>query len=120
MHAYLQGVNNVHLVEPVNYPEFISLLRLCFFVLTDSGGIQEEALTFKKPVLVMRECTERVEAIEVGAAKLVGTSKEAIVSCAQALLDDPKIYSDMQVENNPFGDGKACERIIDFIKNGAW
>ena len=102
---------NVLLTEPVDYPELVFLLKRCHFVVTDSGGIQEEAPSFGKPVLVTRETTERPEAMELGLAKLVGTNEEALFSEMTALLDDPDAYSRMSRVANPYGDGRASRRI---------
>ena len=102
---------NVLLTEPVDYPELVFLLKRCHFVVTDSGGIQEEAPSFGKPVLVTRETTERPEAMELGLAKLVGTDKELLFSQMTALLDDPDAYSRMSQVANPYGDGRASCRI---------
>ena len=87
-----------------------------YFIITDSGGVQEEAPSLGKPVLVMRDTTERPEALEAGTVKLVGTSKEIIIKEAQKLLDDENEYNTMSKAHNPYGDGKACERIVNFIK----
>jgi UDP-N-acetylglucosamine 2-epimerase (non-hydrolysing) len=88
-----------------------------YFIITDSGGVQEEAPSLGKPVLVMRDTTERPEAVETGTVKLVGTNKESIINEAQKLLDDENEYNTMSKAHNPYGDGKACQRIIDFIKD---
>jgi UDP-N-acetylglucosamine 2-epimerase len=102
---------NVLLTDPVDYPELVFLLKRCHFVVTDSGGIQEEAPFFGKPVLVTRETTERPEAMELGLAKLVGTDEELLFSEMMALLDDPDAYSRMSRVANPYGDGRASSRI---------
>ncbi len=102
---------NVLLTEPVDYPELVFLLKRCHFVVTDSGGIQEEAPSFGKPVLVTRETTERPEAMELGLASLVGTDEELLFSEMTALLDDPEAYSRMSRVANPYGDGQASCRI---------
>jgi UDP-N-acetylglucosamine 2-epimerase (non-hydrolysing) len=102
---------NVLLTEPVDYPELVFLLKRCHFVVTDSGGIQEEAPSFGKPVLVTRETTERPEAMELGLARLVGTDDELLFSEMTALLDDPDAYSRMSRVANPYGDGRASCRI---------
>jgi UDP-N-acetylglucosamine 2-epimerase (non-hydrolysing) len=102
---------NVLLTEPVDYPELVFLLKHCRFVVTDSGGIQEEAPSFGKPVLVTRETTERPEAMELGLAKLVGTDEDLLFSQMTALLDDPDAYSRMSRVANPYGDGRASVRI---------
>lgn len=105
------GIGNVQIIPPTDYRSLIRLLRRCRLVLTDSGGIQEEAPTFGKPVLVMRKKTERREGIEAGSARLVGTDKEVIVREVSRLLDDPAAYRAMSVCVNPYGDGRASERI---------
>ncbi len=105
----------VHLVEPQDYATFVWLMDRAYFILTDSGGIQEEAPALGKPVLVARQATERVEALEAGVARLVGTDREKIVSAAQVLLDDRSEYERMAKAVNPFGDGKAAERIVSIV-----
>ena len=112
----LGGVPGIHLVDPVCYSDLLRLMSRCHFVLTDSGGIQEEAPSFSKPVLVLRETTERPDLIEVGAGKLVGTSAEQIVTAASTLLTDSRQYSAMSVAENPFGDGRAAERIVNILE----
>ena len=109
----LQGIHNVLLVSPLEYLPFVWLLKRCTLVLTDSGGIQEEAPTFAKPVLVMRQTTERPEGIRAGVAKLVGTSTNSIVAEANKILTDDDEYEAMSRGGNPYGDGHASERIID-------
>lgn len=111
----LEGVPRIHLTEPLDYITFVSLLRRCFLVLTDSGGIQEEAPSFSKPVLVMRTLTERPEASQFGLAKIVGMSREAILRETERLLSDQQAYQDMSEGENPYGDGKASERILEAI-----
>ena len=118
INALLGGVDRIHLTEPLNYLTFVSVLRRCFLVLTDSGGIQEEAPTFHKPVLVLRRLTERPEASDFGMAKIVGMSREGIVDEADRLLTDPEAYQDMTGGENPYGDGKASKRIVEAI--GRW
>ena len=103
---------NVHLIEPLDYLGFVYAMSKCHFVLTDSGGIQEEAPSLGKPVLVMRAVTERPEAVKAGTVTLVGTSTQTIVDRSTELLDDRGAYESMSVVHNPYGDGKACERII--------
>ena len=112
----LLGLQNVWLVEPLEYEDFIYLLKHSYLVLTDSGGIQEEAPSLGKPVLVMRDVTERPEAVEAGTVKLVGASKKNIVSNIDLLLNDESIYAKMAQAHNPYGDGKACDRIVEFIR----
>ncbi|WP_010422707.1 non-hydrolyzing UDP-N-acetylglucosamine 2-epimerase [Anaerophaga thermohalophila] len=107
---------NVHLIPPQNYLPFIYLLKTSSVILTDSGGIQEEAPGLGKPVLVMRETTERPEAVDAGTVKLVGTNKDLIVSEVTKLLTDNNYYLSMSKANNPYGDGKAAERIVEFLK----
>ncbi len=107
----LAGRERVHLIEPLEYLPFVHLLKKAHIVLTDSGGIQEEAPSLGKPVLVMREVTERPEAVEAGTARLVGTEHDAIVRAVQGLLDDSNAYSAMANRVNPYGDGKAAQRI---------
>ncbi len=107
----LRGVANLELIEPVDYLRFVSWIRASRIILTDSGGIQEEAPTFGKPTLVLREATERPEGIEAGVAKLVGTDEERIFREAERLLSDESHYVAMAQRQNPFGDGKAADRI---------
>lgn len=104
------------LIEPLDYVPFVQAMRRCHFVLTDSGGIQEEAPSLGKPVLIMRTNTERPEATESGAAQLVGTTREGIVTAARTLLSDPTIYSKMSTATNPFGDGTASQKILSAIE----
>ncbi len=115
-YSILKGMDRVHLIDPVPYPEIVNLMDKCHLVLTDSGGIQEEAPTFGKPVLVLREVTERPEAVEAGVAKVVGVKPERIIQEASTLLSSPEEYSKMAVTANPFGDGKAAQRIISAIR----
>lgn len=109
--AVLRGQDRVHLVEPLEYLPFVHLLKKAHIVLTDSGGIQEEAPSLGKPVLVMRDVTERPEAIEAGTAQLVGTGRDGIVNAVQRLLDDSNAYAAMASAVNPYGDGQSSERI---------
>jgi UDP-N-acetylglucosamine 2-epimerase (non-hydrolysing) len=106
---------NVELLEPLDYRSLVRELRRCQFALTDSGGIQEEAPTFGKPVLVLREKTERPEGVEAGLARLVGTDEERIVAEASRLLSDPSARRRMSEGANPYGDGRACDRIADAL-----
>ncbi|WP_096258014.1 non-hydrolyzing UDP-N-acetylglucosamine 2-epimerase [Lebetimonas natsushimae] len=111
----LSNIKNVYLIKPLNYPEFVYLMKKSYFIITDSGGIQEEAPSLGKPVLVMRDTTERPEAVKAGTVKLVETDKEKIVREAQKLIDDKKEYEKMSKAHNPYGDGKASERIKEFL-----
>lgn len=112
----LKDVSNIYLIEPLQYESFIYLMKQSYFIITDSGGVQEEAPSLGKPVLVMRDTTERPEALEAGTVKLVGTNAKTIIDEAQKLLDDGEAYQKMSKAHNPYGDGKACERIVNFIK----
>jgi len=114
-HELLGGRPNIHLVEPLPYLPFVDLLRRAYFIITDSGGIQEEAPSLGKPVLVMREKTERPEAVEAGTVKLVGTHEERIVAEATRLLEDPDEYARMTRVHNPYGDGQASRRIVEIL-----
>jgi UDP-N-acetylglucosamine 2-epimerase (non-hydrolysing) len=111
----LSEVSNISLIAPLDYPDLLQVMRHATLVLTDSGGIQEEAPTFKVPLLVMRDKTERPEGIEAGVAKLVGTARENIVSETSLLLSNPEQILAMQGEN-PYGDGKAAARIVDYLR----
>lgn len=115
MEAALSGLTNVALTEPLDYPQFVQLLDLSTLVLTDSGGVQEEAPALGKPVLVLRETTERPEGISAGTARLVGTDPARIISQILGLLDDDRAYATMSRAHNPYGDGKAAERIAEII-----
>lgn len=108
----LGGHPAVRVVEPLDYLDFAATLAACDLVLTDSGGIQEEAPSLGKPALVLRTTTERPEAVEVGAARLIGTEPEAVLAAAERVLDDPDLYRRMSRAGNPFGDGRASERIL--------
>ncbi len=107
----LDGVNDVHLLDPLSYLPFVWFLSRCAFVITDSGGIQEEAPSFGKPVLVTRDTTERPEAVDAGTVQLVGTDTNLLLAEANKLLDDEAAYSAMALAHNPYGDGKAAARI---------
>lgn len=111
----LRGRNNVHLIEPLDYLPFVYLMNKSHIILTDSGGIQEEAPSLGKPVLVMRDTTERPEAVEAGTVKLVGTDAQKIVSELSILLTDNTAYEKMSFAHNPYGDGKACQRITQVL-----
>lgn len=112
----LSNIANVHLIEPLQYESFIYLMDQSYFIITDSGGVQEEAPSLGKPVLVMRDTTERPEALEAGTVKLVGTDKEKIIQEATKLLHVSNEFEKMSKAHNPYGDGKACERVIEFMK----
>jgi UDP-N-acetylglucosamine 2-epimerase (non-hydrolysing) len=109
----LVGRENIHLTPPAGYAEFVWLMDRSTLILTDSGGVQEEAPTLRRPVLVLRDETERPEVIDAGAAQLVGTSTERIVAAATHLLTDPAAYRAAQIDHNPYGDGHAARRIVD-------
>jgi len=113
----LSTTSNIHLIEPLDYPALIWLMEKSYFVLTDSGGIQEEAPTLGKPVLVMRDVTERQEGIEAGTAKLVGTNKEVILKEAFDLLDNKDAYNKMAKAVNPYGAGTTSTQVLEIIKN---
>ena len=108
----LANLNNVFLIEPLDYLPFVYLMNKAYLLLTDSGGIQEEAPSLGKPVLVMRDTTERPEAVDAGTVKLVGTGVEAIVTALTSLLSNEAAYKAMSFSHNPYGDGKACARIL--------
>lgn len=111
----LSGIDNVHLIEPLDYLPFVYLMSRSYLILTDSGGIQEEAPSLGKPVLVMRDVTERPEALAAGTVRLVGADTSAIVSNLRTLLTDKAAYQSMAYAHNPYGDGEACARIIDSL-----
>ena len=115
MDQALAGLPNVALIEPLDYPHFARLLALCEIMLTDSGGVQEEAPALGKPVLVMRETTERPEGIVAGTARLVGTDEDRIVTEIFTLLDDKAAYEAMARAHNPFGDGRSAARIVELL-----
>jgi UDP-N-acetylglucosamine 2-epimerase (non-hydrolysing) len=105
------------LLDPLDYPRFIALMQQCYFVLTDSGGLQEEAPSLGKPVLVMRDVTERQEGIDAGTAKLVGTDYTAIVDSMELLLNNANEYQKMAQAVNPYGDGNASKRMLEIVKS---
>ncbi|EWH00151.1 UDP-N-acetylglucosamine 2-epimerase [Halomonas sp. BC04] len=111
----LSDIDNVHLIEPLDYLPFVYLMNRAHLILTDSGGVQEEAPSLGKPVLVMRDTTERPEAVEAGTVRLVGTDVERIVAELHTLLTDTAAYEGMSYAHNPYGDGKACQRIIETL-----
>ncbi|MAO57932.1 MAG: UDP-N-acetylglucosamine 2-epimerase (non-hydrolyzing) [Alcanivorax sp.] len=115
----LSGLDNVHLIEPLDYLPFVYLMSRSYLILTDSGGIQEEAPSLGKPVLVMRDTTERPEAVEAGTVELVGTDVERICDRLRMLLTDQATYQRMSQAHNPYGDGRACRRILDRIARGS-
>lgn len=112
----LKSVSNVMLIDPLNYKDFIWMMNRATIIITDSGGVQEEAPSLGKPVLVMRDTTERPEAVEAGTVLLVGTNKELIVKEALDLLKNKKRFEEMSKLHNPYGDGNACKRIVDFME----
>jgi UDP-N-acetylglucosamine 2-epimerase (non-hydrolysing) len=115
----LAGIPNIHLIEPLDYRTFVHLMARAYLILTDSGGIQEEAPSLGKPVLVMRETTERPEAIEAGTVKLVGTEVVGLFDAVRELLEDEGVYRRMSLAANPYGDGKASERIVRVLEQWA-
>ena len=117
VHELLGSINNIHLVHPLSYPSFVWLMNQSYLIITDSGGVQEEAPSLGKPVLVMRDTTERPEAVDAGTVILVGTNSHKIIKESQELLDNSKKYNSMSALHNPYGDGLASKRIINFIKN---
>ncbi len=108
-------LSNVHLIDPVDYLPFVYLMNRAHIIITDSGGVQEEAPSLGKPVLVVRDTTERPEAVAAGTVKLVGTSREAIVKECQNLLTNAADYQRMSQAHNPYGDGRATQRILDTV-----
>lgn len=113
VNSMLNGLTNVHLIEPLNYEVFVYLMKYSYLILTDSGGIQEEAPSLGKPVLVMRDTTERPEAVNAGTIELVGANKDRIIAAVKKLLMDESEYQKMSNATNPYGDGNACKHIID-------
>lgn len=111
------GVERVHLLEPLSYPDLLKVLHQCTIILSDSGGLQEEAPSVGRPILILRERTERPEVVQVGAGILVGTDPDLIVKEALAILCDPVVYERMVTVPNPFGDGKASARIVDILES---
>jgi len=112
----LTGINNIHLIEPQDYLPFVKLMDMSYLILTDSGGIQEEAPSLGKPVLVMRDTTERPEAVDAGTVKLVGANRDRIVEAVNHLLVDENAYKKMAMAHNPYGDGYASEKILQKLK----
>ena len=113
----LRGVKRLHIIEPLDTVDFHNFLSRAYLVLTDSGGIQEEAPSFSVPVLVLRDTTERPEGLSAGTLMLVGTNEENVYEYTRLLLDNEEIYEKMSSAQNPYGDGKACQKIADFIEN---
>jgi UDP-N-acetylglucosamine 2-epimerase (non-hydrolysing) len=113
----LGNINNIFLVSPLSYPSFVWLMNKAYLIITDSGGVQEEAPSLSKPVLVMRNVTERPEAVEAGTVILVGTDTNEIIKHTQELLNNNDKYNSMSLLHNPYGDGKASQRIVQFISN---
>jgi UDP-N-acetylglucosamine 2-epimerase (non-hydrolysing) len=111
----LRNFDRIHLIDPVSYADLLRLMKRCYLILTDSGGIQEEAPSFHKPVLVLREVTERPEIIEANVGRIVGTDTQRIVEAAYSLLTDLTAYAAMSAAENPFGDGRAAERIVNIL-----
>lgn len=112
----LAGMDRVHLIEPLQYQPFVNLMARSYFIITDSGGMQEEAPSLGKPVLVVRKETERPEAVEAGTVKLAGVEQDTIYAMAKELLTDKNAYDSMAHAVNPYGDGHACDRIVEIIK----
>ncbi|HLS37601.1 MAG TPA: UDP-N-acetylglucosamine 2-epimerase (non-hydrolyzing) [Sphingobacterium bovisgrunnientis] len=117
VYEILSGVENIILIDPLAYPAFVWLMNQSQLIITDSGGVQEEAPSLGKPVLVMRNTTERPEAVDAGTVILVGTDKNKIVAEANDLLTNAERYQRMSALHNPYGDGKACQRIVEFVTN---
>ncbi|HEV2471936.1 MAG TPA: UDP-N-acetylglucosamine 2-epimerase, partial [Chthonomonadales bacterium] len=115
----LAGVERVHLIEPPDYVPFVKLMQRSYLILTDSGGVQEEAPTFGVPVLVLRHTTERAEGVQAGAARLVGTETDDIVNAARSLITNSAAYQEMAKAVNPYGDGSAAEQIVSVLSRGA-
>ena len=117
VYRVLGNIPNFHLVEPAAYPEFVWLIGRSTIILSDSGGVQEEAPSLGKPVLVLRDTTERPESVEVGATRLVGTNRQLVVETATRLLTDRKFYDSFRCKVNPYGDGHAAAKIVDWLVN---
>ncbi len=117
VYKLLNEIKNIHLIAPLSYPAFVWLMDKSYLIITDSGGVQEEAPSLGKPVLVMRDTTERPEAVEAGTVLLVGTNKEKIISETDKLLNNRELYNKMSLLHNPYGDGNACSKIVKTIAN---
>jgi UDP-N-acetylglucosamine 2-epimerase (non-hydrolysing) len=115
VHEYLKDYKNIYLIKPQDYLSFVYLIQMSYLILTDSGGVQEEAPTFGKPVLIMRNVTERPEAVVANISKIVGTNPDMIIRETTRLLEDKDLYTQMSVAKNPFGDGHAASRIVDTL-----
>ncbi|QBO58362.1 non-hydrolyzing UDP-N-acetylglucosamine 2-epimerase [Chryseobacterium salivictor] len=113
----LSGISNIHLIDPLDYPTFVWMMSNSYFIITDSGGVQEEAPSLGKPVLVMRNTTERPEAVDAGTVILVGTDSQKIVAASEKLLNNEVEYNKMKQTHNPYGDGQASPRIRKFLEN---
>ena len=116
INKFLYDKKNVFLIQPLEYLSFIYLMEKSILILSDSGGVQEEAPSLNKPVLVLRNNTERPEALDSGKVKLVGTNKKLIIDETSKLLNDKKYYNSFLVNSNPYGDGTACKKIVNFFK----
>ena len=112
----LSGMDRIHIIDPIDVFDCHNLMARSYLILTDSGGIQEEAPALGKPVLVMRDTTERPEGVEAGTLKLVGTNEDVIYQNFKELLENKEVYNRMAKANNPYGDGHACERIADILE----
>jgi UDP-N-acetylglucosamine 2-epimerase (non-hydrolysing) len=118
VYELLADIGNIHLIPPLDYLPFVYLMQHCYLLLTDSGGVQEEAPSLGKPVLVMRDTTERPEAVDAGTVRLVGTDSAKIVENVNTLLNDENVYNKMVQAHNPYGDGKAGEKIAKVMQDG--
>lgn len=115
VYELLNGLENIRLIAPLSYPAFVWLMNASYLIITDSGGVQEEAPSLGKPVLVMRETTERPEAVDSGTVLLVGTDVDKIIAETQKLLENQRHYKEMSSRHNPYGDGTACTKIVEFV-----
>ncbi len=116
VYKLLDDISNIHLIDPLSYPAFVWLMSQAYIIITDSGGVQEEAPSLGKPVLVMRDTTERPEAVTAGTVILVGTDVEKITSESEKLLKNKDHYQEMSARHNPYGEGAACSKIVRFIE----
>jgi len=117
VYKLLDSVTNIKLINPLSYPAFVWLMEKAYLIITDSGGVQEEAPSLGKPVIVMRDTTERPEAVDAGTVLLVGTDTEKIISETKRLIENKQFYDSMSKLHNPYGDGTACQKIVNFIAN---